>query len=182
MKLMEQQCSLLLKNQKKQFLIFQKIQNLQQKKWYILHSESKGNYLPHNEVKFLTSSLESSLCNYSDAYILVTGNINVTGGDNNTKVAFKNCAQFKNCRTEINETVDEAVHINIAMPIYNLIEYSDNYSDTSGSLWQFKRDEQPVDNNGACINFTADILHHLNTNQILLVILLQVKHIEKKKV
>ena len=57
-----------------------------------------------NEIKFLTSSLESSLCDYSDAYILVTGNINVTGGDNNKNVAFKNCAPFKKCRTEINET------------------------------------------------------------------------------
>ena len=112
------------------------------KKWYIIDSESKSNYLPDNEIKFLTSSLESNLCDYSDAYILVTGNINVTGGDANTKVAFKNCAPFKKCRTEINETfVDDAEHINIAMPMYNLIEYSDNYSDTSGSLWQLKRDE-----------------------------------------
>ena len=60
------------------------------------------------------------------------------------------------CRTEINEIfVDEAQHINISMPMYNLIEYSDNYSDTSGSLWQFKRDEQPIDNNGAFINITV---------------------------
>ena len=74
------------------------------KKWYIIHSESKGNYLPNTEIKFLTRSLESSLCDYSDAHILVTGTINVTGGDNNTKVAFKNCTPFKKCRTEINET------------------------------------------------------------------------------
>ena len=61
--------------------------------------------------------------------------ISVTGGDANTKVAFKNCSLFRKCRTEINETfVDDAQHINIAMPMYNLIEYSDNYSDTSGSL------------------------------------------------
>ena len=108
------------------------------KTWYIIDSESKGNYLPGNEVTFLTSLLESNLCDYSDAYILVTGNINITGGDNNTKVAFKNCAPFKKCRTKINDTfVDDAEHINIAMPMYNLIEYSNNYSDTSESLWQF---------------------------------------------
>ena len=112
------------------------------KKWYIIDSESKGNYSHQNPIRFLTNSLESSLCDYSDAYILVTGNINVTGGDNNTKVAFKNCAPFEKCKTEINETfADEADIINITMPMYNLIEYSDNYSDTSGSLWQFKRDE-----------------------------------------
>ena len=63
--------------------------------------------------------------------ILVTGNINVTGGDNNTKVAFKKCAPFEKCSTEIDGTlVDEADFINITMPMYNLIEYSDNYSDT----------------------------------------------------
>ena len=112
------------------------------KKWCIIDSEAKCNYLPDNEIKVLTSSLESSLCDYSNAYILVTGNITVTGGNANTKVAFKNCAPFEKCRTEINETfVDDAQHINIAIPMYNLIEYSDNYSDTSGSLWQFKRDE-----------------------------------------
>ena len=91
---------------------------------------------------FLTSSLEWSLCDYSEAYILVKGNITVTGVNAKTNVAFKNCAPFEECRTEINETfVDKAEHINIAMSTYNLIEYSDNYSDTSGSLWQFKRDE-----------------------------------------
>ena len=72
------------------------------KKWYIIDSESKGVYSHEDEIKFFTSSLESSLCDYSDVYILVTGNINVTGGDNNTKVAFKNCAPFEKCRTEIN--------------------------------------------------------------------------------
>ena len=108
----------------------------------IVDNESKGNYSHHNSIKFLTSSWESSLCDYSDAYILVKGNIAVTGGDANTKVAFKNCAPFKECRTEINETfVDETEHINIAMAMYNLIEYSDNYSDKSGSLWQFKKEE-----------------------------------------
>ena len=55
---------------------------------------------------------------------------------------FKNCAPFEKCRTEINVTfIDEAYFINITMSMYNLIEYSDNYSDTSGSLWNFKSDE-----------------------------------------
>ena len=72
----------------------------------------------------------------------MAGNINVTGSDANTKVAFKNCAPFKNCRTEINGTfIDKAEQINITMPMYNLIEYSDNYSDSSENLWRFKRDE-----------------------------------------
>ena len=122
------------------------------KKWYVIDSESKNNYSDEDPIKFLTKSLESSLCDYSDAYILVTGNINVTAGDNNTKVVFKNCAPFEKCSTEIDGTlVDEADFINITMPMYNLIEYSDNYSDTSGSLWQFKRDEIEGD-----VDLTAD--------------------------
>ena len=103
------------------------------KTWYVIDSESKGNQSHPDPITFLTKPIESSLCDYSDAYILVTGNINVTGGDNNTKVAFKNCAPFEKCSTEIDGTlVDEANFINITMPTYNLIEYSDNYSDTSG--------------------------------------------------
>ena len=125
-------------------------------KWYIIDSESNGNYSHENPIKFSIKSIESSLCNYYDAYILVTGNTNVTAGDNNTKVAFKNSAPFKKYRTEINRTfVDDANFINITIPVYNLIEYSDNYSDASGILWQFKRDEQPIDINGVFINITA---------------------------
>ena len=89
---------------------------------------------------------KSSLCDYSDAFILVTGNITVAA-DNDTNAAFKNCAPFSTCTTKINDVfVDEANHVYIAMPMYNLIEYRDNYSDTSGSLWQFKRDEVPANN------------------------------------
>ena len=66
------------------------------KTWYIIDNESKGNYSHKNPIKFLTSSLESSYCDYSDAYILVTGNINVTDGNNETKAAFKNWHHLKN--------------------------------------------------------------------------------------
>ena len=94
------------------------------KKWYIIDSETKGSYSHHNPIKFLTKSIESNLYDYSDAYILVTGDITVTGGNENTKVAFKNCAPFKKYNTEIKGTfVDEADFVNIAMLIYNLIEY-----------------------------------------------------------
>ena len=66
------------------------IQDLQPKKWNIIESKSNSNYSRENPTKFLTKSIESSLCDYSDAYILVIGNINVAGGNNNTKAAFKN--------------------------------------------------------------------------------------------
>ena len=127
------------------------------KKWYIIDSESKGNYSHQNPI-------ESSLCDYSDAYILVTGHIAVTGGNNNTAVAFKNCAPFNKCRTEINKTfVDEADISNITMPMCNLIEYSDNYSDTSGSLQQFRRDEIEEDadltiNNPSSFKYKANLI------------------------
>ena len=105
------------------------------KKWYVIDSESKGNYSHENPIKFLTSSLESSLCDYSDAYILVTGNITLTRRNPAntedialnaaTQVVFKNCAPFKDHGTAINDTfVDYADFINIAKPMYNLIEYS----------------------------------------------------------
>ena len=130
------------------------------KKWYVLDSESKVNYSDENEIKFLTSSLETNLCDYSDAYVLVTGNITTTGGDANRKVAFKNYAPFRECRTEIKETfVDNEEHINIAMPMYNLIEYSNNHSDTSGSLWQFKGDEIEED-----VDLTLDDDHIPNNS------------------
>ena len=88
--------------------------------------------------------LRSSLCDYSDAYILVKGNIKVNNtaaasaaAANNAdkKVIFKNCAPFAKYISKINNTqIDNAEYIDIVMPMYNLIEYSDNYSKTSGSL------------------------------------------------
>ena len=133
-----------------------KIQTLQQKNGILLTVKQKVITYPIMKL----NSLESSLRDYSDPYILVTGNINVKGGNNNTKVVFKNCAPFKKCRTEVNEIfVDDVQHINIAMPMYNLIEYSDNYSDTSGSLWQFKGDEIEGDD-----DLTVDAQHIPNNS------------------
>ena len=83
---------------------------------------------------------------YSDTFILVTGDITVNT-ENNTDVVFKYYARSSTCKTETDDVfVDEANHIYIAITIYDLIEYSDSYSDTSVSLSQFKRDEVPVDN------------------------------------
>ena len=92
--------------------------------------------------------IKPNLCDCSDAYILVTGDIIAQGGNANTKVAFKNCAPFTRCVTHINdEHIETAENLDIIMPMYNLLEYSDNY-ESSGSLSQFKRDEQNLDNNG----------------------------------
>ena len=117
------------------------------KKWYVIDSQTtKGKYKQGDTIKFETETIKSSLCDYSDAFILVTGNIKVTANIY-TDVVYKNCAPFSKCKTVINNVfVDEANHIYIAMPMNNLVEYSNNYSDTSGSLWQFKRDEVPTNN------------------------------------
>ena len=100
--------------------------------------------------------LRSNLCNYADAYILVKGTITITGAgaddaakqvdERNKGVIFKNCAPFTKCISRINGTdIDNAHDIDIVMPVYNLIEYSDNYSKTSGRLWQDYKDD-PNDN------------------------------------
>ena len=78
--------------------------NFATKKWYIIDNESKGNYSHHNPIRFSTKLIESILCDYSDAYILVTDDITATPNNAITQVVFKNCAPFKACRTEINNT------------------------------------------------------------------------------
>ena len=108
------------------------------KKWVEINDDSRGTYNTNSQIKFKTSMLRSSLCNYSDAYILVKGTMSIeqvaapAPADNNDKeVLFKNCALFTDCISEINNTqIDNAKNIDLIMPMYNLIEYSDNYSKT----------------------------------------------------
>ena len=78
------------------------------KKWYVIDSESNSNNSKDEETKFLTRSIESSLCDHSNAYILVTGNIAARPNNAATQVVFKNCAPFEKFRTEINETFIDA--------------------------------------------------------------------------
>ena len=108
--------------------------------------------------------LRSNLCDYGDAYILVKGNIAVNNNNgagaavNNTnkKVVFKNCAPFTNCISKINNTqIDDAQYIDIVMPMYNLIEYTENYFKTSGSLWQYYKEIPAVGDNDVIIDFNG---------------------------
>ena len=112
-----------------------------------------------SQTKFKTSMLRSSLCDYGDSYILVYRTISIAGqaGDNSNKeVVFNNCAPFTDCITEIKNTpIDNAKDIDVVMPMYNLIEYSDNYAKASGSLWQYYRDEPALTDAGAIANFHA---------------------------
>ena len=111
--------------------------------------------------------LRSNLCDYADSYILVKGTITIIGaGDDaaarraderNKRVTFKNCAPFTKCLSRINNTDIENAHdIDIVMPMYNLIEYSDNYSKISGSLWQYYKDD-PNDNLADSESFKSKI-------------------------
>ena len=123
--------------------------------WIETNDESRGNYA-NSDIRFKTTMLRSNLCDYADSYILVKGTITITGeGDNaaaeraderDKGVTFKNCAPFTKCISRINNTdIDNAHDIATVMPMYNLIECSDNYSKTSGSLWQYYKDD-PNDN------------------------------------
>ena len=123
----------------------------------------RGAYSPNKQIRFKTAMLRSSLCDYIDAYILVKGNISVnntatkgvTANNADKKVILKSCAPFTNCISKVNNTqIDNAEYIDKVTLMYNLIEYSDNYSKTSGSLWQCCKEIPAVNNAGNIIDFT----------------------------
>ena len=114
------------------------------KKWIEVYDQSEKNYNVNKEIRIKTSILRSDLCDYSDAYIIVKGDITVTN-PNNTKrkkaLAFKNNAPFINCISKINGIkIDNAEDLDVVMPMYNLLEYSKNYRKTTGRLWNYYRD------------------------------------------
>ena len=115
--------------------------------WVEINNESRGNYA-NSDIRFKTTMLRSNLCDYADSYILVKGTIAITGAGGNAHarnadkrdkgVTFKNCASFTKCISRINNTdINNAHDFDIVMPMYNLIKYSDNYSKTFESLWQY---------------------------------------------
>ena len=141
--------------------------NFRTKNWVEINHESKGTYIVNSHIKFKITMLKCSLCDYRDAYILVKGTTAVNntatadadGNNTNKNVIFKNCAPFTNCISEIKNTqADNAKDIDIIMPINNLIEYSYNYSKTSGSLWQYCKYIPAVDNYNAIVNFAENNL------------------------
>ena len=101
------------------------------KKWIEVYDQSEGNYNVNKEIRIKTSMLRSDLCDFSDAYIVVKGNIIVTNPDNakrNKSVAFKNNAPFINCISKINGVkIDNVEDLDVVMPMYNFLEYSKNY-------------------------------------------------------
>ena len=157
---------------------YQKIKNLlddssnktskfRTRNWVEINDESRGTHTDDKQIKLKTTMLKSSLCDYSDAYILVKGKITITGSGNDAAhrqaderdkgVGFKNCAPFTSCKSDINNIdIDYCHEIDIVMPMYSLIEYSDNYAKTSGSFWQYYRDE-PNDNLADSQSFKSKI-------------------------
>ena len=114
------------------------------KNWVEINDKSRGNYA-NSDIRFKTIMLRSNLCIYAVSYILVKGTITITGaGDDaaarqtderNKGVTFKNCAPFSKCISRINNTdIDNAHDLDIVIPMYNLIEYSDNYSKITQTL------------------------------------------------
>ena len=129
----------------------------------VYNDENNTNYVVNKDtgennpdtIKFNTRILKPNLCDDAEAYILVDGTIRAAAANNNTRLALKNCAPFTKCNLEIyDEHVDTAENLDIVMPMYNLIEYSDNYQDSSAILYQYKRDELPEDD--AVADLTAD--------------------------
>ena len=141
-----------------------KSSQIRKRNWVETNDDIRGAYSPDKQIRFKTAMLRSSLCDYSDSYILVKGNITVnnTAADgaaaNNTnkKVIFKNCAPFTSCISKINNTqIDNAKYIDIVMPMYDLIEYNDNYSKTSEGLWQFCKGIPAVNDDGNIVEFNG---------------------------
>ena len=133
------------------------------KKWYIINDENNTNYGVNKDtgtdnpdtIKYDTRVLKPNLCDYAEVYISVDGTIRATNAVNTTRLALKNCAPFTKCNLEFNdEHVDTVENLDIVMPMYNLIEYSDNCQDSSATLYQYKRDELPEDD--AVADLTAD--------------------------
>ena len=132
------------------------------KKWIEIYDQSEKNHNTNKEIRIKTSVLRSDLCDFSDAYIIVKGDI-VTNPDNakrNKAVAFKNNAPFINCMTKINGIkIDNAEDLDVVMPMYNLLEYSKNYRKTTGSLWNYYRDQpsNPVSTNSESFKYKTSI-------------------------
>ena len=120
------------------------------RKWNIDIDQLNGNYDTRNETIYNTEVLISNFCGYNDTYILVRGDNTIAR--KRTQEAFKNCAPFIKCITKNDgTTIDYAKDLDLVMPVYNLLDYSSNYSDATGSLWFYAKDKGT--------NFNTDIVN-----------------------
>ena len=127
------------------------------KKWIENHDQSGETYNTNKQIRFKTSMLRYDLCDFNDAYIVVKGTVTVIADERdrdemNRQVILKNNAPFISCILKIHGVlIENEEDLDIVMPMYNLLEYSKNYSKTSCSLWNYYRDElsdETNDNNG----------------------------------
>ena len=145
------------------------------KKWIKVYDQSEGNYRLNKEIRIKTSMLRSGLCDFNDAYIFVKGNITLEGDNDankrNKNLAFKNNAPFINCLSKINGVkIDNAEDLDVLIPIYNLLEYGKNYRKTTGSLWNYYRDEpnDPLSSNSNSFKYKTSITGKTPENNDLL--------------
>ena len=125
------------------------------KKWVEVYDQSGSTddrYKPNKQIRFTPSMVRSDSCDYSDVYIAVKGKITVTDPDNDAyekELTLKNIAPFTSCILKINNTlIDNAEGLDIVMPMYNLLEYSKKYKKTTGSFWNYYRDEPNEESTG----------------------------------
>ena len=116
------------------------------RKWIELNDFSHGQYSVSKNIRFAAPMLTSDLFDYSDAYIVTKGTTTVYDSNANNRInrelVFKNNALFRSCMLKVNNTfIDSTKELHIVISMYNLSEYSDNYSMISGSLWNYYRDE-----------------------------------------
>ena len=134
------------------------------KKWIQVYDQSERNYNPNKEIRTTISMLRSDLCDYSDAYIVLKGTITAEGDNNankpNKNLAFKNNAPFINCISKISGVkIDNAEDLDVVLSMYNLLEYSKNYRKTTGSVWNYYRDEpsNPLSSNSESFKYKTSI-------------------------
>ena len=133
------------------------------KKWIKVYDQSEKNYNPNKEIRIKTLMLRLDLCDFSDAYIVLKGIITVVRPNDtkrNKSVAFKNNALFIDCISKFNGVqIDNAEDLDVVLPMYNLLEYSKSYRKTTGSLWNYYRDEpsNPLSSNSESFKYKTSI-------------------------
>ena len=116
-------------------------------KWIDIFDQSNGTYNPNKDIRFKTPQIRDDLCDFNDAYIVVTGKITVTNPGNslneyNRKISLKNSAPFFNCILKVNEQlIEDAQDLDIVMPMFNLLYCSKNFRKTTGSFWNYYPDK-----------------------------------------
>ena len=137
------------------------------KKWIEVYEQLEKNYSINKEIRIKTPMLRWDLCDFSDAYIVVKREVTVANANNakrNKAVAFKNNTPFINCISKINGVkIGNAEGLDVVMLMYNLLVYSKNYKKTTGSLWNYYRDQPSnlLSTNSESFKYKTSITRHI---------------------